>query len=381
MTVIRPRPPTDPLELDGAGVPPGPVPTAEALERARCTIVQSLGDLDLARSMLAEYDTCRPESRLFAVLQAAARLRAQVDRVVIVAAGGIGPATRLVAAACCHPCHDQLSRADRGGRPRLSWLDGRSSPDELQGLLDLVAPPGRPPGQDLLDRWTVLAVDSPPDDPGSLAIVRLLRAARGSAGDGCDAPPLVAITRSGSDLDRLAGATAGAERFAGDDRPDAPLGLFTAAGLLPAAIAGIDVVQLLKGAAAMLVRFSEAPVAVNPVLVDAAVSVAAAAAGRPARRFAIDDRSLESLAAWHHWLQPSRLADGGFVTSVEGGAARRAWPATDGFGGFSCGTTAGDAEPAAVTIRLPRIDEHALGQLLQLLALSRAVEEGLRRGV
>lgn len=40
-----------------------------------------------------------------------------------------------------------------------------------------------------------------------------------------------------------------------------------------------------------------------------------------------------------------------------------------------------DSPAAAVTIRLPRLDEHALGQLLQLLSLSAAVEERLRQAV
>ena len=40
-----------------------------------------------------------------------------------------------------------------------------------------------------------------------------------------------------------------------------------------------------------------------------------------------------------------------------------------------------DDTAADVTIRLPRLDEHALGQLLQLLAVSAAVEERLRQAV
>jgi hypothetical protein len=37
--------------------------------------------------------------------------------------------------------------------------------------------------------------------------------------------------------------------------------------------------------------------------------------------------------------------------------------------------------PASITIRLPRLDEHALGQLLQLVILSAAVEKRLNETV
>lgn len=383
------------LEAVGSNAQPwGAGSPAEPLERARADILAAPAGLDVARSMLAEYDTHRAESRLFAVLQGASRIRAAVDRVVVIAGGGLGPGTRLLIAACCHPFHDQLPRGDRGGRPRLSWLDGGSSPDELRGLLDVVAPPGRPPGRDLLDRWTILAADVPPDDPANLAVVRRLLAERAAAADGADGPQLVAIATPGSELERLAKAISPAERFAAAGRLDGPLGLFTAAGLLPAAIAGIDVVQLLKGAQAMFVRFAEAPLAVNPVLADAAVSLAAASEGLSSRRFAIDDRSLAELAAWHRWLRPSRLADAAVVTRIEGGVPRRDWtspqlspahrPAVgDELGpaaARACRETSNAAEPAAITIRLPRIDEHALGQVLQLLALSAAVHERLEGG-
>jgi hypothetical protein len=103
--------------------------------------------------------------------------------------------------------------------------------------------------------------------------------------------------------------------------------------------------------------------------------------GRPARRFAVDDRCLESLAPWHRWLRPSGLADAGFVTRIAGGAARRARPSDPASAELVSEITEPPAEPAAITIRLPRIDEHSVGQLLQLLALSAAVEEHLRRGV
>lgn len=113
MSVLRPRPPEDPLAYDGGGWSPGPL--ADRLAAIRDRLVAAPGELGLAPRTLEEYDTRRPESRLFAILSAARRIREAVDRLVIVAGGSIGPATRLLAASCCHPFHDQLPRGERGG--------------------------------------------------------------------------------------------------------------------------------------------------------------------------------------------------------------------------------------------------------------------------
>ena len=151
MSVLRPRPPEEPLgyELaDAAAV----ADLAPRLEAARDTILRDPAAVDLATRTLADYDTARPASDLFAILAAARDIRDTVDRLVVVAGGTIGPATRLLAASCCHPFHDQLGRGERGGRPRLSWLDGRSDNDTIQGLLDLAARPAGSPPDDLLGR-------------------------------------------------------------------------------------------------------------------------------------------------------------------------------------------------------------------------------------
>jgi glucose-6-phosphate isomerase len=407
MSVIRPRPPADPLglqALDADGRPWEPGPLAGRLAQARAAVLAEPAGFDIARRTLADYDSSRLQSGLFAVLGAARRIRDAVDRLVIVAGGGLGPATQLLVASCCHPFHDQLSRGERGGRPRLSWLDGRSSNDELHGLLDVVAPPGRsleeeeprlPPravapllttareifvlGQpapepDLLQRWAIFAADAPADDDELVEVVQILRAAAG-ASPHRDSCPFLAVTAPGSRLARLAQTTGCQEWFGDVPLVDTSLGLFTAAGLLPAAIAGIDVVQVLKGAAAMLLRFVEAPIESNPVLADAAVVSAASARGLPGRRFVADGRVLGQLNAWQRQVRPCLVADAAVVSRIGIGESRR------NTGRIPAPVAVGGAEPIAITILLPRLDEHAIGQLFQLLILSAAVEKQLRHAV
>ena len=90
MSVIRPRPSADPLSLEAAapgGDPWHPGPLEERLVEARAAVLEHLASLDIARPALEAYDTNRPVSGLFAILQAARRIRTAVDRVVVVAGG------------------------------------------------------------------------------------------------------------------------------------------------------------------------------------------------------------------------------------------------------------------------------------------------------
>jgi hypothetical protein len=97
--------------------------------------------------------------------------------VVVLGGGADITGVRAVFEACCHPFHNELSRGERGGRPRLSFEGFRFDNDLAQGLLDLVAPHGRPRGDDLLDRWATLVVDAGGDAPEAAVATRLFLAA------------------------------------------------------------------------------------------------------------------------------------------------------------------------------------------------------------
>jgi len=375
MSVIRPRPPEEPLVYE-AGIDAVAAASARAAELAeiRAALMARPAGVDLAPRTLDEYDTRRPVSRLFTILAAARRIRDAVDRVVVIAGGGVGPAGRLLVAACCHPWHDHLSRGERGGRPRLAWLDRDSDNDEVQGLLDCLAAPATT-GDDLLDRWCVMPIDVPGDDPRQHALLEVL-VARLTAVAGCDADrlanavvPVAAADSRLADRARRLGAGSTLADVAGMATAEAA---FSAAVLVPAAVAGIDVVRLLKGAAAMLRRFAEAPVDDNPPLLDAVVAARAAASGRAGRSFLGGGRWRSELADWHARLRPAAVGAGAVVTRLVPGAARRdRLPlVADAIGDF------GDT-----VCRLPRVDEHSIGQLLQLLILSAAVESRLRPAV
>ena len=85
-------------------------------------------------------------------------------------------------------------------------------------------------------------------------------------------------------------------------------GAFTVAGLLPAAILGLDVRALLLGAAAMTKRFLEEPFDRNPVLQFAAVNhLLAEEHGKRMRLLAVWAAKLEGLGRWYEQLVAASL--------------------------------------------------------------------------
>ncbi|MFN9367308.1 MAG: hypothetical protein ACK6CT_00870, partial [Planctomycetia bacterium] len=280
----------------------------------------------------------------------------------------------------------------------------------VQGLLDLVAPAGRPMSDDLLDRWAMLVAD-PLVVHGAAAPVastavstRLFLAALDASvgGDaGRRAARLLTIAAPTTRLAAVGRAVGCRHTFTMlPGLPEACL-VFTAAGLLPAALAGIDVVRFLEGAAAVMRRFREAPVDVNPALQVAGATHCAGGRGMHVQMVAPPAGRLEAVCRWHDACVDRRGTAAGGLLDIRLVVAepRRdplALPAVgamcddvdglDAFVGRRCSDVAGSAGPDAarggesrphITIRLPRVDEHAIGQLVQLHVLAAAITRRL----
>ena len=452
MSVVRPKPPEDPIHYDPAAVFAAGAVSQTKLDalagRLEAARVESLADLDRWRSggakagesldpafidlpdrLLADYNTKRPESELFAILQAARRLRDAVDRVVVLGIGGSYMGTRALFEACCHPFHNELPRGERGGRPRLSFEGFNMDNDSAQGLLDLVAPHGKPRGDDLLDRWAALVVSKSGGTLETAVATRLFLATLLDALGGDVkrlAEVVVPVTGKTGRLADLAKAIGCPEVFDIPDGVGGRFSVFTAVGLLPASIVGIDVVRLLEGAAAMNRRFREAPVGDNPVLQFVGVCHLAEEAGATVRVLSSWSNRLEAVGLWYDQLLSESLGKDGrgatpltavttrdlhsrgqqhqdgrrdkLITNLVVGEPRRdrlalvhlpggtanedrlddlvgkTWP--EMLTAATAGTNEAYAEAKRPTadIVLPRIDEHAVGQLLQMLMLATVVE-------
>ena len=452
MSVVRPQPPEDPIHYDPAAtftagtVSPAALDAlAPRLDAARAESLADVGRwrkggtragevldpafIDLPDRLLAAYKADRTSSELFAILQAARRIREAVDRVIVLGIGGSYMGTRALFEALCHPFHNELPRGERGGRPRLSFEGFNVDNDSAQGLLDLVAPAGKPRSDDLLDRWAMLVVSKSGGTLETAVATRLFLAKLAEAVGGDHkrlAELVVPVTGKTGKLAALAKAIGCPDVFDIPDGVGGRFSVFTAVGLLPAAIVGIDVVQLLEGAAAMNRRFREAPVAENPVLRFVGMCHLAEEAGATIRVLSSWSNRLEAVGLWYDQLLSESLGkdekgatpltvvtprdlhsrgqqhqegrrdklitnlvvgeprrDRLAVPKLAGGAANedqlddmagKTWPEilTAATGGTN--EAYAQATRPTADIVLPRIDEHAVGQLLQMLMLATVVE-------
>ena len=271
----------------------------------------------------------------------------------------------------------------------------------MQGLLDLVAPAGKPRGSDLLDQWAIIVGGTTDDGLGMATATRLLLAAllESVGGDRVAlADRLVPITTHAGGLANLAASLGSTNVFTIPEDVGAGASVFTPLGLLPAAVAGIDVVRLLQGAAAMNRRFREAPLAENPVLQFAGVSRHIAEQEGMARVLVSPSSQLDAVGRWHGRLTATAHRGKTLTTKLVVREPRRdplvvpALPAcvanADGLDHLTgtswpdllVATQASHASPEQAnpeqptdTILLPRVDEHSIGQLLQFLVLANLV--------
>jgi glucose-6-phosphate isomerase len=404
MSVIRPKLPEDPIAYEPTAAWMRRGTSSDRRDAAEAGLEESRKDLlgcaDVVRpdQLLDAYNTGggRASSELFAILQAARRIRDTVDRVIVLG-DGCGPlGARAIFESCAHPCHNDLSRGERGGRPRLAFVGSPLDNDAMQGLLDLVAPAGKPRGSDLLDHWAIIAGGATGHGAGMAAAMRLLLASlfESVGGDRAEvADRVVPITAHAGGLADLAAALGCTTSFTIPEAVDGGGAVFTPLGLLPAAVVGIDVVRLLQGAAAMNRRFREAPVAENPVLQFASVSRLVAEQEGIARVLASPSSQLDAVGRWHGQLTATVHRGKTLTTKLVVGEPRRdplvvpPLPAcaanADGLDRLT-GTSWPDLLAATLqnearsplptdTILLPRVDEHSIGQLLQFLVLANLV--------
>lgn len=386
MSVLRPRPPADPLVFvpeASSGPPPGGRADARRLAAGLAPLIEQPARL------LADYRLERPTSELYAMLQAARRLRDHNERIVVVAPAAEAAAARAILETCCHPFHADLPRAERGGRPRITFTGDRFANDRDQGLLDLVAPAGRPQGNDLLDRWALVIVAGRTLPAAVAATARLFLHALADGGGGAVAAIDDHVAAVGAPLVPLMESLRAAPPFTAPGHATGCHGVFTAAALLPAAIAGIDVVRLLEGAVAMNMRLDEAPPDDNPVLGLLAAWRRRDDGTCRRHRLSSADERLARLIEWFDALQDLSIADAthGGTTGLVAVEPRRdplrlppAHPWTPDGDGLPIdgliGATWPDLEARATAgsstsaIRLPRVDEHAIGQLVQMLLLA-----------
>jgi glucose-6-phosphate isomerase len=386
------------------------------------------GFIDLPQKTLDAFRRKQDGSELGKVMRVANRIKENFDRVVVLGIGGSFLGARALFDSLCHTFHNEMPAKMRMGKPRIYFEGNSLDNDTLQEFFELLDNTCVEP--DLMEeRWAVVVASK---SGGTLETAAAYRAVKAEAaryyGPKSDMlryaiAPITGPKGKLRDLCRAEGQS-DEDILTIPDDVGGRFSVFTPAGLLPAAIMGLDVRALLMGAATMTKRFLEEPFDRNPVLQFAAVNhLLTEEQKKTTRIMAVWSKKLEALGWWYDQLLSESLGKSGRgatpLTVVQSrdlhsrgqqhqdgirdklinnivvkqpkhppvmiGMAdrneddlnqfsRRGFPDLQeaAFKGV-CDAYENAARPAA-DIVLPAINEHAIGQLMQMLMLATVVE-------
>ncbi len=366
-----------------------------------------------ADSLIAQIERC------------ATRLQQTVDTVVVIGIGGSYMGMRALFEALADPFHNERTREERGGIPRLYFAGWNVDSDRQQALLDLLENRVRRCGSDGPAGRTALIVISKSGGTLEPAIAfRNLRAfvERHFSSDVQDL--IVPVTGTTGRLRTLAEQAGFRDVFSIPEGIGGRFSVLTAVGLLPAAVSGINIRRLLQGAAEMTEHFRSAPFEHNAVLRHAAIGhLLERQRGLTIRVLSTWGSHLEAVGLWYDQLLAESLGKqergatpitgvntrdlhsrgqqhqegrrDKLIVNLLPGPPRHPTQKiplreddADDLNRFArhspasvleaaiAGTSqayAADARPT-VDLKLPGITPHSLGQLFQLLMLSTVVE-------
>lgn len=264
--------------------------------------------LDWPEHLLQEFRKDPQGSELARIHRVAGRLREQADQVVVLGSGTAFHFAKAVFEGFASAWHNALPGDARQGRPRLLFADMGYDNDAVQDLVDaLQALCVNPDVRE--ERWAALVI-SGSDKP--LEIASVLRVLRREASEyyGSKSPRLAQsftaiLGESNTELRALLRSSGCREDeiFVIPDRLGCRYGAFSAIGLMPAALLGLDLRALLMGAASMTRQFLDETFDRNPALQLAAVSyLLAETLNKPVRCLWNWSRKLSGLASWYAQL-------------------------------------------------------------------------------
>jgi glucose-6-phosphate isomerase len=269
------------------------------------------GFIDLPQKLLDGYKRKQDASDLGKILRLAQQLRDTVDRVVILGTGGNYLAPKALFDALCHSFHNEMPANLRMGRPRIYFEGHSADNDSLQELFELLENTCVDP--DLVEeRWGIIVISKSGETLETAAAFRALKAeAAKFYGPKSELLRRVIVPITGArtrlrDVCKMEGFTDDQILTIPDD-VGGRFSVFTAAGLLPAAVMGLDVRAMLLGAATMTRRFIEEPFDRNPVLQLAAINHLMYERGKTVRVLAAWSKKLEAVGWWYDQLLAESL--------------------------------------------------------------------------
>lgn len=382
------------------------------------------GFIQWPEELLADLRANKDTSLVGRLEACAARLQAAADSLVVLGIGGSYMGMRAMFESLRTPFHNEMTRAQRNGTPRLYFEGWNVDSDQQKVLLNLLDQRAAANPHSVDGRTALIVISK---SGGTLETAVAFRTFRElvERHHGQDAQSLIVpITGEAGRLRSLSNAAGYKDVFSIPDGIGGRFSVLTAVGLLPAAAAGFNIRALLQGAADMTEHFRTAPYESNVVLQYVAVGHAFEQdAGMTCRILSTWGSKLEAAGLWYDQLLSESLGKhergatpltvvntrdlhsrgqqhqegrrDKLITNLLPGAPQQL-PVTvpqhhldqDKLNQLA-GTTmprilqaaidgtnqayADDRRPTADLV-LPTINEHALGQLFQMLMLATVVE-------
>ena len=261
--------------------------------------------------LLSEYEADREQSELGRILATTKKLMTEVDKVVVLGIGGSYMGARALMDSCCQPYFNELSRGDRGSRPRIYFEGNNVDNDASQGLMHLLGAHRSQPASTVEDSWGIVVISK---SGGTLetasAFRQYLAALEKSCGGDSDKVKsrIIPVTGASGKLHSFATELGCQDIFPVPDGVGGRFSILSAVGLVPAALMGINVMKLLAGASAMNEHFRTAKAADNIVLQYTAVNhLLETQRGATARLLSVWSKALETAGLWYDQLLAESL--------------------------------------------------------------------------
>lgn len=260
----------------------------------------------LPQEQLEQYRRHRDASELGRIFGLANTVIDDIDAVVVLGIGGFYWGARALMDACCDPHHNELRRAARGSRPRMYFGGNNLDNDASQALLGRLNAGGYgdTPAE---GRHAIVAVSKRGETlETAVAFRQFLTQLNRQLGVEAEKwlPRLVIpVTGDRGKLSEVAMAIGCEQMFSVPDGVGGRFSVLSAVGLLPAALLGLDCMQLLEGAVAMNRHFEAAPPQENVVLQYVAVNhLLSQTRDKAIRVLSVWSQELESFGRWHDQL-------------------------------------------------------------------------------
>lgn len=297
----------DVVELDPQQYASGEIPLEKQPLDARFSWLPS--------EILRTYRENPEGSELGRIFSVANRLHEEVDAVAVLGIGGSYMGARALMDALCHPYHNELDRGQRGSKPRMYFEGNNIDNDASAALLERLARGGY--GDDAAEqRWAICVISkSGGTMETAVAFRQYLAALKGHLGSSQEewlGRLVIPVTGASGKLHDLATAIGCSEIFSVPEGVGGRFSVLSAVGLLPAAILGVDCVQLLEGAIAMNEHFATAPPEENVVLQYVGVNhLLEKHRGATIRVLSAWSKALESVGLWYDQLLAESLGKNG----------------------------------------------------------------------